>query len=310
MDRKSKTVVVLGGTGHYGRQVVRNLVADGQTVRVLSRHPDSAREKLGSQVDIIAGDLVDGTSVPAALDGADAMVVCVSAFSRKLIRRLREIEVDGVLAAFDAAEKAGVKRVVYLSVYELDLDFAARYGQVLAPMKKQVEDALASSSLNWTVFGAPPAMDIFFAFIRGTKLMVPGGGPPALPTISVHDVGTILAQAAVREDLGGQRFRLAGPEPMSFPEAADRIGRIWDMNIKFKKVPLAIPRIVGSVVGVFVPYVGQIARSLCMLNNFPQRLVDDIPADHQRLRETFDYIPLTINDEAGLRKPGDKISHG
>ena len=52
-------VLVLGGTGHYGREMVRALVRLESPVRVSSRRPNAARSPLGSKVEIIAGDVTD-----------------------------------------------------------------------------------------------------------------------------------------------------------------------------------------------------------------------------------------------------------
>lgn len=49
------THLVLGGTGHYGRQIVRSLLKRGAVVRLLSRSRARAREILGDGVDIGQG---------------------------------------------------------------------------------------------------------------------------------------------------------------------------------------------------------------------------------------------------------------
>ena len=54
------------------------------------------------------------------------LVISVSAFSWKLIRKLEQIERDGVLSVLEEARKAGIERVVYLSVYEIREDVLAR----------------------------------------------------------------------------------------------------------------------------------------------------------------------------------------
>jgi uncharacterized protein YbjT (DUF2867 family) len=296
-----RRILVLGGTGHLGRQVVRALGDLGAIPRVMSRDAEGAHVLFGDNVEIVGGDLLDEDSASAALTDCDAMGICVSAFSRKLIRRLREIEVDGVVRAFGAAETAGVSRVVYLSVYQPDHPLAAQVGMRVGPIKQEVEERLLRTRLNWTVLGAPPSMDIFFAFIRGQKMIVPGGGPPAFPTLSSTDIGIIMAEALLRSDLEGQRFRLTGPAPLSFPEAAKRIGDVWGRPIAFRKVPLFIPRLAAAAVGPFVPFVKHVVASLRLLNAFPEEMVRKIPADFQRLNDTFSFSLRTLEEEAKAR---------
>lgn len=297
-------VAVLGGTGHLGSRIVEALGQKRVPVRVLSRNADRARQLLGPTVDVVEGDIEDAGSVARVLTGARSLVVAISAFSPGLVRRLWAIEHDGVIAGFAAAERLGVQRVVYVSAYELRQDLIDRFDVDVGRLKTRVEAALRASNLNWTILGAAPAMDIFFAFIRGNAMNVPGGGPPALPSVASSDLGEICAQAALREDLSGTRFRMTGPEAVSFPAAARRIGRVWERNIRFRKIPLAIPRTIGFISRPVVPFVYHLVCTLRMMNNFPEDLAAAVPADHRRLLETFDYAPRTLEDEAAARALG------
>ena len=208
---QNKPILVLGGTGHYGHYIVQNLLGKGASVRVLSRNAGNARKILGETPEIIEGDITSRESIIEALNEVRSVIISVSAFAPKSIRKLRLIERDSILMVLTEAEKAGVSRVVYLSVYEIRQDVARRLGIKSAEIKADIENAIAHSNFNWTVLGVVPSMEIFFAMIRGDTMMVPGGGPPALPTISPVDVGEIAAQTVLRDDLRGRRFRTVGP---------------------------------------------------------------------------------------------------
>ncbi|HWZ96227.1 MAG TPA: NAD(P)H-binding protein [Candidatus Dormibacteraeota bacterium] len=56
-------ILVIGGTGTVGRQVVFQLLDRGASVRVLARHPEKAQ--FPSHVEIVSGDL----TLPDTLDG-------------------------------------------------------------------------------------------------------------------------------------------------------------------------------------------------------------------------------------------------
>ncbi len=306
----ARPVLVLGGTGNLGQYVVRALLARGAPVRVLTRRAAPARELLGPDVELVEGDITDVEAVRRSLDGARASVIAVAAMSPGAIRRLKVIERDAVLAFLAEAERSGVRRLVYLSVYDLDLELARRLGVKIAGYKADVEEALRAGGLDWTVLGQPPSMEMFFAMIRGGKTMVvPGGGPPALPTIAPQDTGTIAAEAALRDDLGGLRFRMAGPEALSFPEAARRIGEVWGREVRFRKVPLAVPLIARALMTPLVPMSDKVAFAwtmipyLRLLNRFPSRFVETVEQDHARLRETFDFEPTTLEQFAEERRP-------
>ena len=307
MDYKGKhtPILVLGGTGHYGRHIVRSLSAKGQPVRVLSRNVSNARQVLGEKAEIVEGDITSRPSVVEALQGVSRIVISVSAFSPNLMRKLKLIEQDSVLMVLEEAEKVGVSRLVFISIYDIRVDLAREFNLESAEVKLAVELALAASGLNWTVLGAPPSMEIFFAMIRGDTMVVPGGGPPALPTISPVDVGEIAAQTVLRDDLGGRRIRLAGPEPISFPEAAARISRATGKAIQFRTIPMILPRIARRVTGLLSPlndtlyYAHHMLKYIELLNRFP---ADEAAEAHQHLLDTFDYTPITLEMEIERRQ--------
>jgi uncharacterized protein YbjT (DUF2867 family) len=253
---------------------------------------------LGDSVEIVEGDITSRESVVASLDGVRRMVISVSAFSPQLIRQLRLIEYDAVLMVLEQARKAGVSRVVYISTYDVREDAVVGQGSEIARLKLAVETALAGSDLNWTVLGAAPSMGIFFTMIRGNRMVVPGGGPPALPIISPVDVGEIAAQAVLRDDLAGRRMRMVGPEAISFPEAAERISAVAGRSIKFQKIPLLPLRVAAVLTRPFNPYLSYLLPFIILMKRFPPDLVAQVPDDHRLLVETFSYTPTTVETEA------------
>ena len=302
-QKTNPPILVLGGTGHYGRNIVRSLLEKGQPVRVLSRNATNAHRVLGDGVEIVEGDITSREAVTKALKEVQAVVISVSAFSPKLVRQLRLIERDAVLMVLDEAQKAGVSRVVYVSVYDIKQDLLKRLNLDLetARIKQEVETALARSGFNWTVLGAPPSMETFFAMIRGDTMMVPGGGPPALPTVSPVDVGEIAAQTVLKDDLRGKRIRMVGPEAISFPEAAKRISAATGRNIRFCRIPLIPLNIASIVTWPINPFLRLLYGHVKLMNNFPQDIAAQVPQDHQWLVDTFDYAPVTLEMEARRR---------
>jgi len=299
-----KPILILGGTGHYGRHIVNSLVQREAPVRVLTRNVPRARDIFGEQVELLAGDITDPESVKSALENVSAVIISISGFTPKLIRQIQLIEHDSVLGVLKAAQSAGIHRLVYLSVYDIRpeaLKQTTTQFADLAYAKLDIENQLVTSDFNWTILGAPPSMDIFFAMLRKNKMLVPGGGPPALPTIAAADVGKIAAQTVLRDDLGDRRLRMSGPDVLSFKQAAEIIGTVTGRSIQVKKIPLLPIKIASILAWPFTPYLRYLAGSITLLNQFPQDLAAAAIADHQTLRETFDYSPTTLEAEARRR---------
>ena len=301
---EEKPILVLGGTGHYGRHIIQSLLRKAAPVRVLSRNAGHARKILGEVTEIVEGDITAKESVTEALNGVGPAIISVSAFAPKLIRKLKLIERDSVLAVLAEAERTGVSRIVYISTYSTSQDLPRGVNLETARIKSEVENVLARSNFNWTVLGAAPSAEVFFAMIRGDTMIVPGGGPPALPTVSPVDVGEIAAQAILRDDLSGKRFRMVGPEAISFAEAAKRISSVAGRTIRFRKIPLVLPKIAYAVTWPLTPfsdallYVNQMLGFIKLLNQFPQDVAAQAPEVHRLLLETFRYVPTSLEMEA------------
>lgn len=303
--KKNKSTLVLGGTGHFGQHAVRELLKNGERVCVMTRNPTKAREILGADAgpEIIQGDLLYKESIEKALTDNDvgAILISIASIGWRASRQRMVVDRDAVIQVLAAAERSGISRVVYVSGYDVQEEFVRGLGieDIARPML-DVQMALKESNLNWTVLGCPPSMELFFSMIRGDTMNVPGGGPPnGIPTISARDVGKIAAQALVRDDLGGHHYRMAGcPEALTFSEAAEVIGDTWNQSIHVRSIPLMPVKVAGLFTRPFSPYVQHIVSSLTLLNAFPQELTDQIPQDHQRLLDTFDFTPTTLVDEA------------
>ena len=110
-------VLVTGGTGFVGANLVRELLADGHQVRVLARKGSDRRALEGCPVDVVEGDLLDRASLRAAVAGT-RRVYHVAADYRLWARdpaALYRANVDGTKNVLAAGAEAGVERIVYTS---------------------------------------------------------------------------------------------------------------------------------------------------------------------------------------------------
>ncbi len=111
------TVLVTGGTGFVGANLVRELIGDGHHVRVLARPGGDRRALDDAKVEIVEGDLLDPGSLRAAVVGA-RHVYHVAADYRLWApdpRALYRANVDGTRHLLAAAVEAGAERIVYTS---------------------------------------------------------------------------------------------------------------------------------------------------------------------------------------------------
>lgn len=111
------TTLVTGATGFLGSSVARQLLADGQAVRLLARSGSDRRNIAGLDVEITEGDLTDTPSLLRAVRGCSALYH-VAADYRLWVRdpaAMMATNVTGSQNLIRAAQQAGVERIVYTS---------------------------------------------------------------------------------------------------------------------------------------------------------------------------------------------------
>jgi len=131
-------LLVIGATGTVGSNVVRELLARGHEVRALTRDAGTAGDRLGAQVEIVRGDLLDRDTHRALYDGIDGAFLLFS---------VGPTEAFEGLVTVSSAMTAGVKRLVYLSVIHADrAPHLPHFGSKLG-----IEAAVKASGSAWTI---------------------------------------------------------------------------------------------------------------------------------------------------------------
>ncbi|MEV0273630.1 NAD(P)H-binding protein [Hamadaea sp. NPDC050747] len=184
------TILVTGGTGTLGRQVVPRLRETGAKVRVLSRN--------AAHGDVVA-DLITGEGVAAAVDGADIVLHLAGG------QKGDDVATRNLVAA---AREAGVRHLVYISVIGV-----GRVPLAWLRMKEAAEQAVAESGVPWTTLRAAQFHDLVRKTLAGmTKSpIVPVPGGLRFEPVDARDVADRLVELALGEP-AGLVPDLAGPK--------------------------------------------------------------------------------------------------
>src|SRR5438445_2033117 len=146
-------VLVTGGTGALGREVVTQLRAKGHRARILSRKP-------GAGADWVQGDLVTGAGLELAVKDVDAIVHAASDALDP--RKYHATDVLGTRRLLAMAREAGVRHVVYISIVGMDGVAYPYYKSKLA-----AEAVMRENIVPWTMLRATQFNTLIDVFLEG-----------------------------------------------------------------------------------------------------------------------------------------------
>lgn len=215
-------IVVTGGTGRVGRQVVAQLAGLGQPVRVLSRGMRPGRAPSGAE--IVHADLADPGSIEPHLYGAGALF---------LLWPFTSAEMTADLAPKVAAVVARhVGRVVYLSAQPA----GERPGSFWALVEQAVED----SGVGWTFLrptGFASNTLMWADQIRSGDVVRWPFGAAARALIDERDIAAVAVRALTGDGHAGSRYVLSGPAVLTQAEQVAAIGKAIGRDLAWEEMP-------------------------------------------------------------------------
>lgn len=218
-------IVICGATGTVGELVVSALLARGQKVRALTRHPETA--DLPADVEIVGGDLDDPASLGPVFDGAKQVFIASAG----------DVTRHDTLAA-QAAAAAGARRLVKLSV--VGAHDAAQAENTPARAHVAGERAVRETGLEWNFLRPGAFMTNALGWadqIRaGDIVRAPFADVPAAP-IDPRDIAEIAALALLEELPARTAYPLSGPQRLSPADQVARLGAALGRTLRCDPVP-------------------------------------------------------------------------
>lgn len=255
-------VTIFGGSGFIGRYIVQRLARQGVIVRVAVRHPDDALflKPMGNvgQIAPIATDINDADAVARAVEGADAVINCVSLYVERGARTFDAIHVKGAERIAKAAAAAGVGQLVHISGIGAHLNSASKYARARARGDAAVRAAFPDATIlaPSVVFGAEDRFFNTFGMLARLLPVLPlfgwkridtfpfiDGGVTKMQPVYVGDVADAAMAALNRPKAPGTTYELGGPEVMSFRQAIELTCRVTERKRLLVPIPFWWARI-------------------------------------------------------------------
>ena len=233
------TVLVVGGTGLLGRQVVARLRAADRPVRALVRQGSDASSLEAAGVEVVRGDMLVPDSLPAAFAGADAVITSAVGYTKRRKTDSGDTDVAGNRNLAEAAARAGVRRFVLTSILRCDeaRDVPHFWNKVLA------EQDLAARSVPYV--SLRPG-----AFFDQVMDLLPGGGARGGRVVSMWpadvtqswvlspDVAEALVRLVDAPVPDGSHIDLGWTRPVSMQEVATLAAQALGRPVRLVKLSL------------------------------------------------------------------------
>jgi uncharacterized protein YbjT (DUF2867 family) len=208
-------VLIVGGSGRVGSQVVHQLPADGVRIRVLARSPGAAW--FPAHVEAVYGDLTLPETLDAALHGIDSVFLVWTAPPAAVTRAMERI--------------AGhAQRMVYLSAPIKTPHPLFQQPNAARDLAVRIEQLIENSGLEWTFLRpgmfAANALRWWRPQTRaGDLVRWPYLAAPTAP-IDERDIGAVAVRALCEEGHAGAEYVLTGPESLSQFVQISTVGQV------------------------------------------------------------------------------------
>lgn len=215
-------ILVIGGTGTVGSQVVRELLVRNVEVSVLTRSADKVRT-LPAGARAVTGDLLDPSTVRSVFRGVDGVF---------MLNAVSTTETHEGLMAVNGLRMAGIKRLVYMSVHNVDqAPHLPHFGA-----KLPIETAIKASDIPFTILRPNNFFqnDYWFKDVLLSYGVYPQPmGDIGLSRVDVRDIAEAAAVALTTSAHEGQTYNLVGPHAYTGKETADVWSRALARTITY-----------------------------------------------------------------------------
>ncbi len=299
---------VTGGTGFIGSHVVDLLIANGHTVKVLSRRPDLPRLWQGKDVVIVRGDLQDADRVLDAMDGSELVFHIGELKNTTAANAEKNLDVVRKMSA--EWKQAGVRRAVFVSsltvagipsavpateetepVFPLRdqyTEYKRRAEELIRNAPAGVEHAIVRPGI---VYG-PRSRSlgrILKTITRFGPIGIPfiGSGRNRAPFIQVQDLARAIYLAGTQPEGANQTFNITDGAAHTWLEFFTAVGRARGKEVRLVPLPPFLIRFPAVFTDLFASLVG-FNLDLHTYVTFMSRNVD---FDPQKARSLLGWEP-------------------
>ena len=285
-------VLVTGGTGYVGGRLIPLLESRGLSVRCLARRPEFLQSRVGSQTEVVAGDVLQSETLQAALHGVETAFYLVHSMGTG-----NDFEDEDRIAARNFAEAAkqnGVRRIIYLGGLGEERQALSKHlrsrqevGQILRESGAQVIEFRASIVIG----SGSLSFELIRALVQKLPVMLcpKWVSTPSQP-IAIEDLLSYLLAAIDLPQGPSDIFEIGGPDQVSYSEIMQEYARQRGLKRWMISVPFLSPRLSSLWLGLVTPVYARVGRKLV------DSLRNPTVVTNSHAREAFAIQPRGVSD--------------
>lgn len=250
-------VMVTGGSGFVGNQVVEELLALGHQVRCLLRPGSEKKLKAAGheKVEIFTGDVMHPETITPAVQGCDAAIHLVGIIREFPGRGVtfERLHYDATVHVVEAAKAAGAGRYLHMSALGARPAPADPYHTT----NYRADEYVKESGLTYTIFRPSviygpedQSLNLFAGMIRrGQVVPVIGDGLYQMQPVPVWTMAKAFVQALYRPQTENRVYEVGGPEPLTFNQVIDSIAEVLGRKLHKRHLPVWMMRLAAGLFG-------------------------------------------------------------